>query len=467
MHVFGEQAMRADDDVDFAGFEAGEDLFLLRGGAEAAEHFDAHGKCGEAALEGFQMLEGQNGGGGEKGDLLVVHDGFEGGAHGDFGFAVANVAAEETVHGRGVFHVALNVGDGGVLVGGLFEFESVFEFALEISVGSEGESGRGFARGVEGKELVGHVFEGFAYASFAGVPAGAAELVERGMGAFDDAIALDQVHTLEGDVEARVFGVAKQHEFAAAAVGFDLAQALELADAVIDVDDEIAGLELGEIAEETGGANLAAGALDAGSDFEKIGVAEEREFGFGENDAIGKWRADEEQCGGFLGGFGGEARGSVFGFAEDVGNLVFATDVGETLELAGAGGGEKDGAAGGELSLDFAHAGDDIAVEAGAGTGSDFELRSRADVERELLESDLRGFCQGGGELFFGPKIMLGGGGVGLTVALVVFDGGGEMLGGGFAKRGGLVEENDGAEGAFGEFEQCAGAWIFPGAEER
>ncbi len=164
---------------------------------------------------------------------------------------------------------------------------------------------------------------------------------------------------------------------------------------------------------------------------------------------------------------GGEARGGVFGLAENVGNFVFAADVGEAFEFAGAGGGEKDGAAGGELSLDFAHAGDDIAVEARAGTGSDFELRSRADVERELLESDLRGFCQGGGELFFGPEIVFGSGGVGLTVALVVFDCGGEMFGGGFAKGGGLVEENDGAEGAFGEFEQGAGAWIFPGAEER
>src|ERR1700682_2614847 len=40
LHVFGEQTMSADDDVDFAGFEAGEDLLLLRGRAEAAEHFD-------------------------------------------------------------------------------------------------------------------------------------------------------------------------------------------------------------------------------------------------------------------------------------------------------------------------------------------------------------------------------------------------------------------------------------------
>src|SRR6266436_541943 len=54
-HIFGEQAMCADDDVHLARFEGSENLLLLRGGAKAAEHLDTHGKCGEAALEGFEM----------------------------------------------------------------------------------------------------------------------------------------------------------------------------------------------------------------------------------------------------------------------------------------------------------------------------------------------------------------------------------------------------------------------------
>src|SRR5712672_677196 len=101
--------MGADDDVHFAGFEIGEDFFLLGGAAKAAEHFDARGESGKSFLESFKMLEGENGGGREDGDLLVVNDGFEGGAHGDFGFAVANVAAKQTVHGLGTFHIALDV----------------------------------------------------------------------------------------------------------------------------------------------------------------------------------------------------------------------------------------------------------------------------------------------------------------------------------------------------------------------
>ena len=259
------------------------------------------GKAREAALEGFEMLEGENGGGREDGDLFVVGDGFEGGAHGDFGFAVADVAAEEAIHRSGAFHVALDVGDGVVLVLRFLEFEGVFEFALEIAVGREGVAVGGFARGVEAEELVGHVFERFADVGFARVPAGAAEFVERGLGAFDDAIALDEVHAFERNVEAGVVEIAEEHEFAAAAVGLDLAEAFELADAVIDVDDVVAGFEFGEIAEEAGGANFAAGAFDGGSGFEEIGVAEEGELGVGKSDAFGERRAHQEQRGGFVG----------------------------------------------------------------------------------------------------------------------------------------------------------------------
>ena len=106
LDVFREDAVGADEDVDFAGFGFLQDFFLLLRGAEAADHFDGDGKRGEALLESFEVLEGEDGGGREHGDLLVVVDGFEGGAHGDFGFAVADVAAEQAVHGLRGFHVA-------------------------------------------------------------------------------------------------------------------------------------------------------------------------------------------------------------------------------------------------------------------------------------------------------------------------------------------------------------------------
>ena len=107
-----------------------QDFLLLFFRAEAAEHFDAHGKRGEAPLESLVMLERQHGGRREHGDLLRIGDGLERGAHGHFRLAVAHVAAEQPVHGQIRFHVALHVFDGALLVGGFFELEGVVEFAL-------------------------------------------------------------------------------------------------------------------------------------------------------------------------------------------------------------------------------------------------------------------------------------------------------------------------------------------------
>src|ERR1700676_63899 len=243
------------------------------------------------------------------------------------------------------------------------------------------------------------------------------------MHAFDDAIALHQVHAFERNVEAGIVGVTQEHELAAASVGLDQAEAFELADAVIDVDDEVSGFQVGEIAEEAGGANFAAGAIDGGGDVEEISVAEECKRGIGKGDAFGERRANEEQGGGFVRAFGSEAGGGIFGFAENVGDFVFAGNVGEAFEFAGASGGEKDFAAGGELRFDFAHARDHIAMKAGAGTGGKLELWRYAETEGELFEMDLRSLLKRRGELFFGPKIMGGGGRVGTAVAFVTCSG--------------------------------------------
>jgi len=127
--------------------------------------------------------------------------------------------------------------NGGVLVGGFLEFERVFKFTLEISIGRKCQAFRGFSRGVQREKLVGpYLLVTCGTRRLACVPAGAAEFIERGMRAFYDAIALHQIHALEGNVEARVLGVTQEHEFTAAAIRFDLAQTLELTDTMIDVD---------------------------------------------------------------------------------------------------------------------------------------------------------------------------------------------------------------------------------------
>src|SRR5262249_4844086 len=152
----------------------------------------------------------------------------------------------------------------------------------------------------------------------------------------ENAVALDEIHALERDVETSVVGIAEEHELAAAAIGFDLAQAIELTDAVIDVHDVVAGLQIGKVAEETGGANLAAGALDGGQDVEEVGVAEESDLGVRKRHALREGRTNQQKRSGFLDAFGDESRGSIFGFAEHIEDFVFASDIAEAFKFAGA-----------------------------------------------------------------------------------------------------------------------------------
>jgi len=53
---------------------------------------------------------------------------------------------------------------------------------------------------------------------------------------------LYQIHALQRNVQARIFGISQQHELATAAVRLDLSKPFELTDAVVHVDDEVAGL---------------------------------------------------------------------------------------------------------------------------------------------------------------------------------------------------------------------------------
>ena len=62
LEIFRENAVGADEDVDFAGFGFLQNFFLLLRIAEAADHFDGDGERSEALLESFVVLEGEDGG---------------------------------------------------------------------------------------------------------------------------------------------------------------------------------------------------------------------------------------------------------------------------------------------------------------------------------------------------------------------------------------------------------------------
>ena len=102
---------------DFALSGLPQDLrdFLRR--EEAAHHFDAHRMIAKAMAKGLQVLLRQNGRRRQHGDLLAAFDGEERRPHGDFGLAVADIAANQSVHRLLALHAGEGFVDGALLVG--------------------------------------------------------------------------------------------------------------------------------------------------------------------------------------------------------------------------------------------------------------------------------------------------------------------------------------------------------------
>src|SRR6476646_12195450 len=103
--IAGNESVRAYDDIDTAFAQQLQHLLLFGVRTKTAEHFDPHRVLAHALPEHFEMLLSENGGWREHGHLLPVHDCLERGAHCDFRFAKANVAADQAIHRPWPFHV--------------------------------------------------------------------------------------------------------------------------------------------------------------------------------------------------------------------------------------------------------------------------------------------------------------------------------------------------------------------------
>ena len=148
LYILRQQSMRADDHVDFSGFELFQDLLLL-GGFEPADHLDAHRKMAEARLHGIKMLLNENRGRREHCRLLSAHDGLEDRAQRHFGLAIAHIAAEQTIHRAIRFHIALDILDCSHLIGRFLIGKTVLEFALPGRIRLERMAGQRLALRIE------------------------------------------------------------------------------------------------------------------------------------------------------------------------------------------------------------------------------------------------------------------------------------------------------------------------------
>ena len=245
LHALLDELVGADDEVHPALGEIGEDALLLLGRREAGEDLDGHRKGAEAALGRGVVLLGKDRGGDQDGGLLAVQDALHHRPEGHLRLAVAHVAAEEAVHGPGLFHVGLDLPDGTELVLRLLVGEGVLKLLLPGRVRGEGEARLPGALGVELDEALGQVLDGGLGPGALLGPLGAAQLIEPGLllGVFAAAdILADHVQLGHGDIEAVAAGVVQLDVVLFHPVRGQAVDAREAADAVVDVDHQVPGL---------------------------------------------------------------------------------------------------------------------------------------------------------------------------------------------------------------------------------
>ena len=244
--VLLEHPVSADHDVEAAGLEPVDDDALLGAGAQAREHLDGHGHRGEALGEGVGVLLREHGRGREDRDLIAVGDRLEGGADGDFGLAVADIADHDPVHRAGGLLIASDLLDRAMLLGRLDVGEAGFELDLPRGVGAHRDAGQRVAAGVDVEQLLGDVTDRALDAALGAAPLLRAEAGQRGalVGCAD--VGVDAVQLVGRDQQAVVVGVAEVEILTLAVADALLDEALEAGDAVLDVDHVVAGLDVVE-----------------------------------------------------------------------------------------------------------------------------------------------------------------------------------------------------------------------------
>ena len=156
LHVVRQQPVGAHHNVHRAVLQPANRLLLFPGAAVTGQQPDADGERLHPGGGRVEMLPRQNGGGGQNGALLAAHDALEGGPQRHLGFAHAHVAAEQPVHRPGLFHVVLDLGGTGQLVGGLLIGKALLKIPLPGVVRREGIARRLLAPGVQLNQLFGH-----------------------------------------------------------------------------------------------------------------------------------------------------------------------------------------------------------------------------------------------------------------------------------------------------------------------
>jgi hypothetical protein len=143
-----------------AGAQPVDHLFLLRGGAEAAEHLDAHRELAQPAADVAVVLLRQDGGRHQERHLPAIVDRLERRADGHLGLAVAHIAADQAIHRSRRLHVLLDRIHCAQLVVGLLVGEGGLHIFLPRPIRAVDKALDRLALGVELEQVVGDLGDG-------------------------------------------------------------------------------------------------------------------------------------------------------------------------------------------------------------------------------------------------------------------------------------------------------------------
>ena len=105
LYTLLQQLVGTDNQIHLTGTQILQGAVLLCRGAETAEHIDIDRESPESGHRCLVVLLGKDGGGYKDCRLLAVHNALHDGPESHLSFAEAHIAAEQTIHGGGRFHI--------------------------------------------------------------------------------------------------------------------------------------------------------------------------------------------------------------------------------------------------------------------------------------------------------------------------------------------------------------------------
>ena len=247
--------MGADEDVHAAVGEALHGRPLLGGGAEARDVLERERVVREPLGEGPEMLLREDRRRHQHQHLLAGLRGLEGGAQRDLGLAVADVAADQPVHRPRRFHVRLTSSIASRWSGVSENGKRSSNSRCQSESGSERVPRAPAALGVEAEQLPGELLRGSAGPRLHRLPARAAEFAQGRVLAAGADVAGDLRELVGGDEHAVIALVFEIQVVACHVRDRARLKAREASDAVILVNDDVAGSQLGEGAQRAAAAD--------------------------------------------------------------------------------------------------------------------------------------------------------------------------------------------------------------------